>query len=317
MLKDRMKLIAALGLCLGTAALPAAVDLWDQYNHLKDDSALYVGEGQAKASEFGGDEAKARQAARERAREDLAQAVRVQIQSSTQESIQSKDGQVHEALSSQGQSQADVALENVKVRDFKDFPHAGEQTALAYVGKEDYRRQVAGKKVQVFRPEWGLKAKTVFGNTAFEAEDYEKGLCLGLELLFRDFILGVDGAHDHRDLLLASGLQTGVDYKFTDLELGYNWAPWAMRFQPFIPLRLGDQLITLNALADQPSVQGALLYAGAGAGLRYWPTDAFALEASLIYRKGLSTLSLEQPGLSINADISGLQASVGLLWSGF
>src|SRR6266852_388429 len=100
-----MKAFALGGLFLSAAPglSAASPDLWDKYNNLTDRSDTYVGEGLAKASEFSGDANKALQAARQRAREDLASAVRVQVSSQTSESLELKGGKATEAFSSQGQ----------------------------------------------------------------------------------------------------------------------------------------------------------------------------------------------------------------------
>src|SRR5258708_3633608 len=101
------------------------------YVYIKQNSDLFVGEGTAKTSEFGDDQAKALDAAKERARADLASSVKVRIKSETSEKLESKDSKVSEEIKSQSQSQADVSLENVKYMEFKDFPGKGQVTVLA------------------------------------------------------------------------------------------------------------------------------------------------------------------------------------------
>src|SRR5258708_6643732 len=127
------------------------------YMYIKEDSDRFVGEGVAELKEFDGDSVKALAAAKERARGDLASNVRVQVSSDTAEKLESKNGKVTEELKSESKSHADVALENVKYMEFKDFPEKGQMTVLASLSKEDYRRQLAGKKVSVYLPENSLR----------------------------------------------------------------------------------------------------------------------------------------------------------------
>jgi hypothetical protein len=321
-----MRRFAIMGAVLW-AALSAGLradqsDAWAQYNHLKDDSDAYVGEGIAKLEEFGGDPDKAQEAARQRAKADLAGAIKVQISSVNTESIRADKEGVSEQLSSKSSASSDLSIENVKTRVFIDLPALGKVTVLAYVTKEDYRRQLAGKKVSVYLPEYGLKLMMMGGGNDWENHQYNQGLDLGIELMFKSFILGVGGKSDHSDELVVGnvgGVQQHLvpEAKFTQVDLGYNWTPWALRLQPFVPLRLHYQHVELNLEAPYPANEADLFGASAGLGLRFWPSDFFALEATISQGFPFNKVTVNQVGYVVDLYDGGPQFDVGLLWSGF
>jgi hypothetical protein len=131
-------------------------DTWKKYNNIMDDGDSYVGEGVSQASEFNGDAMKAADTARQRARASLAESIRVHIASETTESVQGGAKGVTETIESRSKESADLAIENVHLREFPDFPDPGKTTVLAYVSKEDYLRQMAHQGVPVYRPQWGV-----------------------------------------------------------------------------------------------------------------------------------------------------------------
>jgi hypothetical protein len=301
------------------------------YIYLKQDSSLYVGEGTASAGEFGGDELKAMAAARERAKAALADSVQVHIRSEVAESLKSKDGKVSEEIQSQSKSQADVSLENVKYMELQDYPGKGKATVLASLSKEEYRRQLAGKKVSVYLPENGMRFKIV-GDAPWWLHDsgYSPGFDLGLEFIHRSFMGGFEIVQDQLNL---GGNQSGggssqgggggggggggsggySGERVSGL-LGYNWTPWAMRLQPYVPIRVEYQWINFN------DVTAGLFGGSAGIGLRWWANDSLALDCTARYSLGFNQADYRPAGpgsASLWANTTGPQLDVGLLWSGF
>jgi hypothetical protein len=306
------------------------------YMYIKEDSDRFVGEGVAELKDFEGDASKASAAAKERALGDLASNVRVQVTSDNVEKTESKDGKVTEELKSASRSHADVALENVKTMEFKDFPDSGEVTVLASLDKEDYRRQLAGKAVRVYAPEWGVKLSlgralsysykrlaenkpaasylAANPNAALPDSSLNEWInTFGLDLDYGSWELGLQtlssnlhfpawdpGSNSYKD---GGG---GVD---AAVHFGYNWTPWKTRLQPFVPLQV------MLAFMQNNYVTGY----GAGLGVRFWMTDSLAL---VLEGLGTGTLTKSpdiqlQPSVADNIDYQGVQASFGILWSGF
>lgn len=265
-------------LCASCLYAEADKDTWKKYNALKDDSDYFVGEGVAKVAEFNGDEDKAVEAAKERAREDLGRAVAVEVKSMTSEKIESGPTGISEELKTEGHSASQVKLENVKTREFKGFPSDGKITVLAYLSKEDYRRQLAGKSVQLYRPERGLRI--IFGQISPRwLEDFANwsqlqiqstlnnpqlmnatrpswtgvsSYNLGVEAFWRDFVLGLSYSQWSMNTYAYGGSnpQLGGQFSVTALSLqaGYDWTPWAWRLQPYLPLRLEATNLSSNFL---------------------------------------------------------------------
>jgi hypothetical protein len=302
---------------------------WDKYNNLKDNGDLYVGEGVAKTSEFGGDMGKANQAARERAREDLASSVRVEVRSSVREEASQKDGQSSESLKSSGQSESAVVLENVKFRDFRDFPHDGDDTVLAYLSKEDYRRQLAGKAVNVYRPQFGVgitgsivnlsslaslqnldiaqDAHSVNGGVGASMSMHAPQLsALGVELSWPFLVAEVSYATGGTNLYADNGDSTSGNpenfqtqaytYSLWEAKVGYDITPWAWRYQPYVPLRLVAGSMVMGDGNGGRDTSTLLLGASAGLGFRYWFTDALALELSANWQQGFDSAAAVFPG---------------------
>jgi hypothetical protein len=315
---------------LGALAAPLAAGesaSLQAYMAIKQDPGLYVGEGTATDKEFNGDHEKALAAARERARGSLADAISVHVHSESGEQISSEGSSVHESLQSQTLSRADLDLDNVKLMELESIPDPGEVTVMASLGKEDYRRQLAGKKVSVFLPERGLRVKTTLDNPDWLSGRFNPGLNLGMELFFGQVMVGGEWEQDQLPAPNVNYQNTnspqptggyngmgGVNLTRFGMETGYNWTPWAQRWQPFFPLRLHYEW-------DSAGGHDADLFGvGGGLGLRYWPADSFALEIEARGVLGLNTVKMNlfpsydsQP----EANLTGIQFDLGLLWSGF
>jgi hypothetical protein len=326
-----------------------AADSAKRYLALKDDSGLYVGEGVAELKEFDGDGLKALAAAKERAQAALASAIRVRIQSQTKEVSSSVSG---ETFSAETQSLADVVLENVKSEDFENFPDKGKITALDYVSKEDYRRQLAGKATPLYRPENGLRVnfggyypfflggyvtkRPTNGNivgTTTVGGGFDPALDLGVDAVWRNFVLGLafanldEGVYTY-NITSSPSPTNAPGWNTTDLNVtllqaqaGYEWTPFSSRLQPFFPFRIED------AFASLSSVKGNLMGLSGGLGLRYWPNDSLALQVVGVYHQGLNSFRMNSyggtsyidsdPSHSVTVSLTGMELRAGILWSGF
>jgi hypothetical protein len=276
----------------------------------------------AELKDFGGDPPKASAAAKQRALGDLAANVRVQVTSDSAEKTVSKDGKVSEELQSQSQSHADVALENVKTMEFKDFPNAGQVTVLASLNKEDYRRQLAGKAVKVYRPELGFRISGVVAlpDTADLHEDQQSHpggdpAGIGLDVVWRSFYFGYQIQFDQ----YGPADKIPKSYTISALNLGYDWVPWAWRVQPFVPVQLQ------YAYWDMDPSFAQTVEAGAGLGLRFWANDSIAFQVQGLWNQGLWGGAVYQSGgnaLTVNGHdahvaMTGPQLGAGITWSGF
>jgi hypothetical protein len=316
-----------------------------RYLAIKEDGDLYVGEGVAELKEFPASELKALEAARERARAALGGAIQVRVRSEiSEQSSQGKEGSSEE-LSAKSSSIADLVLENVHSEDFIGLPKEGRITVLAWVSKEDYRRQLAGQKVPVYRHQWGFKAG--IGPARIDSvavlmdsvKDYVSPIGIRgtvdkspiafapmVELGWQGWALGLQSWGLQIDTYDYSGSNGGGpgrhDYSFNALlfQAGYDITPWAWRLQPYAPLRLEGASVSLGPYST------FLSSATAGGGLRFWATDSLAVEAAGSYRFGLnSSTFVDKAGQELrlgsgavpSISLSGFQLLAGLRWSGF
>jgi hypothetical protein len=325
--------LIALGLnALSLLAQAADSPAMKTYIHMKQDSDLFLGEGLADRKDFDGNAAKALEAARSRAKGALAEAIKVRVSSQTSENIESKDGKISEDLKSQTQSQADVSIENIKYMEFTDFPETGQMTVLATVSKEDYRRQLAGKGVKVYHLESGLRIGgglrqsldlgKLTRNGTQEAGD---ALTAGnLDFFWRNFFAGFQVGYlampDSRSVTAST---VGKAVSYYGLRLGYDWAPWAWRVQPFVPLQLGYGYWDMDPYFAQTCDVAT------GLGLRYWANDTIAFQLHGVYHQNLfggdvatrdgKALRQGSVGAGDPAIVSGsgVDFGVGIIWSGF
>jgi hypothetical protein len=288
------------------------------YLHLKEDDSIYMGEGVADAKDFPS-VAKALEAARQSAKGSLAEAIHVRVNSATTEKLSSEDGKDHASIQSSTQSQSDVAIENIKYIEFTDFPDKGQETVVARVSKEDYRRQLAGKKVSVYLPEHAMKIRTMLDGPDWLVGHYQPGLNLGMELLWGPWMIGGDWENDtvqstnNHSFMQPTGYSDPNISRF-GLSAGYNWTPWAVRFQPYFPLRLHYQWANTGQLTAN------LAGASAGLGFRWWPADSFAVDLCGRYVAGFNTVQMQPFPAGYNplqASLTGIQIELGLLLSSF
>jgi hypothetical protein len=288
------------------------------YLHLKEDESLYMGEGTAEAKDFGGSVAKALAAARQQAKGSLAEAIQVRVSSETTEKLSAKDGKASEDVQSETKSKTDLALENIKYAEFTDFPDKGQVTVAATLSKEDYRRQLAGKKVSVYLPEHALKVRTTMDAPNWLVGHYQPGLNLGLELMSGPWTIGGDWENDSVQSPNSHGLQSppgsSPNISRFSLSAGYNWTPWAVRFQPYFPVRVHYQWGGMGQLTAN------LAGASAGLGFRWWPSDTFALDLCGRYVVGFNSIEMQPFSAGqdpLQANLSGVQVEIGLMWSSF
>jgi hypothetical protein len=316
-----------------SAGVSAAADppAMKTYIYMKQDSDVFLGEGMAEQKDFGGSPAKALEAAHSRAKGALAEAIRVRVSSQTTENLQSKDGKVSEDIKSQTQSLADVSIENIKFMEFTDFPEAGQMTVLATVSKEDYRRQLAGKAVKVYHLESGLRIgggirQSVGLDKFSKGSTREAGDALtafNMDFFWRNFFIGYQLGY----LTVADKSAAGISgsrfsaVSLNSLRLGYDWAPWAGRVQPFVPLQLG------YAYWDMDPFFAQTVDAAAGLGLRYWANDSIAFQVQGSYHQNLlggavtdrggKPLRLVAGGDADSVSATGIDGSLSIIWSGF
>lgn len=297
------------------------------YLGIRDNSDLFVGEGAAWLKDEGDDLAQATAIATARARGSLAQAIEVRVQSSTEvEAKNSPEGST-ETARQRDVSSSDLKLAYVKTQAFEDFPKRGQVTILAWVSKEDWRRQMKGKGPVVYRPENGIRLGggswypgefTLFPTKQyFEQHGFELGLVWAHWVVEGMFLMG--------NFVPVNSTDPPTDLNTTVINLGYEWAPFAWRIQPFVPVGLSyaGQRVSMESGSDNASNYG--VYVGLGA--RYWPSDSFALEVSVRQYFPLNRVE----GDAISYDTNGWQAAsfkpvfelsggsfaVQVLWSAF
>jgi hypothetical protein len=321
--------VLGLTLCAGLLRADADKDTWKKYNNLIDDSDLYTGEGVVQVSEYGGDPAKAGEAAVQRARAALAASIRVHVSSETKETIKGNAQSVTETIETKSSEATDLAIDNVHTREFKDFPDPGKTTVIAYVSKEDYRRQLAGVAVPVYRPQFGVAVgvdlldlqsfKALVSRSAVFNQNRPApvtsgaavniimpsvpGSMFGYNLAVTWPFLVLEAGYYQQNILLWSlhrnSATTSSDSYRTDaysvsvlmLEAGYDWTPRLWRLQPYVPLRVKAALLNMNDtdFAGQDDYHVDLYGASAGLGVRYWLNGEFSFEASGTYNLALNS----------------------------
>lgn len=327
-----MRLIPGVLLFLALAGPLSAADLAKlraDYLKIRDNSELFVGESAAWIKDEGDDLGQATAVATARARGSLAQAIEVRVQSVTEvESVGTAQGSTDTARQHDVAS-SDLRLASVKTQAFADFPKPGQVTVLAWLSKEEYRRQMKGKGPVVYRPENGVRL--LIGNWfpleggLFPTTHFNEQKGFGLGLVWSHWTLE---AMSNSNTFSVADTFKEIDLHSDLILLGYEWTPFAWRVQPYIPIGFGyaNQQISLesgNAFASNYAA-----YVGAGA--RYWSTDSFALEFSvreyiplnrvngspLRYRTkddGMVATGLMKPVF----ELSGWGFALQVLWSAF
>jgi hypothetical protein len=352
--------------CLASPAWAASASM-KLYSQLKQDDSLYLGEGEAELKDFDGSAAKALDAARQRAKGSLAESIQVHISSATQEHLGLDKGQASESISSTTQSQASLDVENIHYAELKDFPETGQITVLASVSKVDYQRQLAGKKAPVYQPQWSLSLGVMesrwgslhdFSQASRDQRnayvsthsptgqdwsnpDMLDGLLgYSLEVGWRGLILGFDYFQTdlkvwkvHFNSLNPAGAYFTSNYALTrmDGEVGYDWAPFAWRVQPFLPLRLKVSQTYLRSLQTQGLHQATLWGSSLGLGLRFWVNPELTLEVGASQDIPFGNATLDGDNwwdgpfkLSLSPDVNAPPFSLNAMnyifrvrWSGF
>ncbi len=322
------------------------------YLDIKDDNDLYVGQGAATLKDKG-DWDKAELAATAAARASLAEAIEVRIQSQVTDKLEGNSESVTASTTAITKTESDLKLANVQLKALRDFPSEGTLTVLAYLSKADYRRQLAGKSVAIYRPQYGLKL-AVWGWSLPSIEKIEDSGTvngpptdaplnggnnnsggggggggsstapgLGLEFVWQSFSLGLDfyrkelSLYRYDDILNQYNIKTdGISVAM--VSLGWQYIPWNWRFQPFVPLAVHVAHVNL--------FQGEVLAtaASAGLGLRYWPSDAFSFELCGRYLQGFNNERFQgngpiylRKGKEAEFSLTGPQIRAAIQWSGF
>jgi hypothetical protein len=288
------------------------------YLEIRDNTDLFVGEGSAWTKDEGNDAGQAASVAAARARGSLAEAIEVRVQSSLQETQESSPAGASETVRSEASSSSDLKLENVQTRDFQDFPKPGQVTVLAWISKEDYRRQKAGKGVVVYRPENGIRAYAgLWEWGALKALGAQEMNVSGFDLVWRHCVIGGD-----HDSMKSNNNSSGAEWAIVDTaRVGYEWTPLSWRLQPFVPVEF-----EYGNLEMGPRSINANLYAiFVGLGLRYWANDSVAIEFTGDFPLPLDSVDPGWAPTGIGAqtvvipkvELSGPVFRVQLLWSAF
>lgn len=326
-----MRLSSALLLCLALR-LPAAdlVRLRAAYLGIRDNGELFVGEAVLWVKDEGGDLEQAKAVGIARARGSLAQAIEVRVQSRTElEAVASSKGST-ETARQQDISSTDLKLAGVKTQAFEDFPKPGQLTVLAWISKEEWRRQAKGKGPIVYRPQNGLRL--LYGAWypdelgRFPVSHPNEQKAFGAGLVWRGWSLeGMTCANS----ILFEGSTHEADMHSEIIQFGYNWAPFAWRLQPFAPIGLA--WCHQQFEVEGSTAHGSTFAGHAGLGLRYWASDSLALEFLARRYLGLSkstggklSYQVLGPGPAVawksfspEMEFSGGAFSLQLLWSAF
>src|SRR5262249_3510563 len=119
----RMKRLFLLALfAFAAAGVHAASPEQKVYDGIMSDSELYAGEGVVSLDSFGGDLEKAKASARERARANLVESIKVHVVSKTTDTQSQGAAGSKEEIHSQSSSSADLELENIQYKALAAFP---------------------------------------------------------------------------------------------------------------------------------------------------------------------------------------------------
>jgi hypothetical protein len=283
-------LLSALALALALLPSAARAQADDDYASLKSDSGLYCGEGVASLSEHGGDPLEAEKAALLAARGALAEAIEIRISVLTTDVLVGGSKAAEEHLSSKSRSISVVELANIRTRTFTDRPRAGDITVLAYITRTDYRRLLGGRLDD--SPHGAL---TLFlgAHSLTQGADLAQAMGTsgapliylpGFELAFGSWTGGLSAfsyrlngsdtwdPRENKSTPAGGGVWHG-NLQLIRVDLGYDWRIGKARFQPYVPLRLECQWMSLSEPAS-----GVFPGASAGLGLRYWFSNHVALD---------------------------------------
>jgi hypothetical protein len=202
---------------------------------------------------------------------------------------------------------------------------------------------LAGKAVGVYAPEngfriaLGVKDGANIGNVGDPATAHFWGpggsiySVIGMEFLRNGWVAGLEAENSsHNDSIRQdnswdpttkaySNFSPG--YSFFVLSLGRDLTPWKVRRQIYFPLRLQ------YAYTHIEPFNGLNLFGGsAGLGYRFWPTDGLALSLQVLWTQGFNSASLvradgshllSSPGSDASLDLTGMESTFGITWSGF
>jgi hypothetical protein len=146
----------------------------------------------------------------------------------------------------------------------------------------------------------------------------------GLEFVWRDLSFGFDEYRKDEPLYVFDPTTKTYSQNSDGLGLwmssaSWQYIPWNWRVQPFFPVGVHVGQSSWNMY-----MAGAAA-ASVGAGLRYWPSDAFSFEVAFRYLQGFWGNPYMKDGQPLrlrsnqNADfnLTGSQTRVAIQWSGF
>jgi hypothetical protein len=287
-----------------SAAQGGVMSAFSQYVKERDHEDRVVGQGSSIVS--GGDRGKAEKAARRAAMASLAEAMELRISVITEasEASDSADSQVQSSTIERAQA----TLRDVETRSFDEFPLPGRVTVLAWMDRQRYLDLLEDEQVLRRSNGWGVAGRFgLFQLAGISGKDNNFNH-FGAELSYGAWTLG---AFSLSGPLIENGsLYTGVIQTNTwsqghingwGAEGGWDWAaphPWH-RLQLYVPLRL--QVLNFSLTPEPqtgiPAPSGAparvtLEGLRAGAGIRWWGSDLFALDFRADYGLGLNSATM-------------------------
>ncbi len=343
-------LILTLALLCGGQAAWAADDSKTKaqkvYDGIMSDSDIYAGEGVVTLASFGGDINRAKASGRERARGNMVESIRVRIVSKTTDTQSSGPGGSKENIEAQSSSTADLELEGIQYKYLDDYPKNGQLTVLAFLSKEEYQRQ-SDKRMLGYRPLRALRlsggtistnsfsdymykysgspAGAVFLNGSQSSSDSQAPISLAADFYWNGFLVGAAVTTGRTPVTAVEALP--ITYKNVNnpwsvsyARLGYEWTPWATRFQVALPIQAEYAIVNWD-----PFFSSGFGLSG-GLSLRYWSTDRVAFDLTGKWHQGLSKSDLVdrsgktvlfRPGEPGTFETTGPEVTVGILWNGF
>jgi hypothetical protein len=270
-----------------------------EYEAIKQDDSLYWGEGVARLGDHGGDPLETERAALLQARGALAEAIEVRISVITSDIIVGGSKAAREMLSTKSSSVSLAELVNVKTRTYPAYPGPDDITVLATITKDDYRRLLGGRLDD--SPHAALDL-FLGGQILTHAQDLSQAMgqgagsqprvaLPGFEISFGSWATDFSafsydvngGTWDPRELQFTPN-STQPWHGHLQLfrgGFGYNWVLGHSRWQPYVPLRLECQWMSLSEVGN-----GTYPGAAGGIGLRYWFNNNFAIDLRGLWHQG-------------------------------
>jgi hypothetical protein len=328
------------GFCLGSTCLHADEAAAPQaYADIKSDLSLHLGEGSAALGDFRGNPFEAERAALAQARASLAESIQVRVSVLTSDTVIAGSKEANQVLESRSHSVSVVNLEDISTRAFLNYPEAGDLSVLAWITDKDYHA-VLGARLDD-SPHGGLEIMAGYyalsdlvsltssqpgGAGSLQASPLKNLTPFGLEFSRGPYLFGLEVAFMTPSFIQWVPDQAGQGGSYTLASfqgagmaaawLGYDWAPWKWRIQPYIPLRAKAGLIQFAPWNSK------FFGAAAGLGLKLWLSNHVAIDLQGLWNAGPeeaignsgggTPLQLS-PTQNAQISVDGFEAHAGLL----